>query len=96
MHWFCPANDTATIDKVLVKSEDSEIWRDDVEAFATDYRCRRKGFSDCLDFFAYDGDNVVQILEFLKKGIDRNLGRCDQCIVKYHKTKNHWLENIEA
>ena len=97
MHWFCPANDAAsTIDNVLIKSEDSEVWRNDVETVGTNFKYRQKAFADCLEFYAYDGENVIQILDFLKRGIERNLGRCDQCIVEYYKLKGRWIEQIEA
>lgn len=97
MHWFCPTNDTVvTVDNLLVKLEDSEVRHNGVEAFEADHRCRQKAFNECLEFFAYDGDDVHPILDFFKREIERNLGRCDRCIVGYYKTKILWLEHVEA
>ena len=97
MHWFCPVNDTlGIVDNLLVESEDSEVQYDRVEALETDYRCRQKVFNECLEFFAYDGNDVHPILDSMKKEIERNLERCDRCIVEYYKSKIRWLEHVEA
>ena len=97
IHWFCSRNTSDTlIEDALINSAEVDIWRDDVEAIAADFPRRQKAFTDCLEFYAYDGDDVIRVLDFLKKEVERNLERCDQCIVGYYKLKTQWLEHIEA
>lgn len=96
-HWFCPANDNVdTFDNVLVKSEGQDLWQNAAQDLGKNHLTRQKAFRECLDFYAYEGEEAVQFQDFLKKEVERNVGRCDQCIVEYYKLKNGWLEQIEV
>lgn len=86
---------TDTSGNPLIKSEEPDIWRNDAHDFGKNHLARQRAFHECLDFYAYEGGEAVQFQDFLKKEVDRNLERCDQCIVEYYKVKNRWIEQVE-
>ena len=96
IHWFCPANDTvAAIGDVQIKVEEPDLWHS-IGQLKSDHLKRLKAYQDCMNLYAYDGREAIQLQEILTDGAKRNLERCDQCTVAYHKVKSRWLEGVEV
>lgn len=88
LHWFCELNDAvpAAEDGQPVKREISTV---------EDTAQRRDLVFECLQIFAYDGDDVVPHQEYLKRHIDEQLGKCDICIRNYYKAKRRAMEKLQ-
>lgn len=93
-HWFCPSYDLiddsdgdhdplASVVKVEASSEE-------------DLTYRRKLVTDSLQLYAYDGEDVLPHQEYLKAQIDRQLGKCDLCIVQYYKARLEAMESLRG
>lgn len=95
LHWFCKSHDGTTYtdqasdpaagDHTPIKIEDSKD--EEVEY-------RRSLVTDCLQLFAYDGEDVLPHQEYLKQHVDRQLGKCDTCIVEYYKAKHRAVQAL--
>lgn len=55
---------------------------------------RRELVLDCLLILAYDGEDVAQHQEFLKRRLDKELGRCDVCIRGYYRGKRELMQKL--
>lgn len=55
---------------------------------------RRRLVTDCLQLYGYDGEDVLPHQKYLEKQIDRQLGKCDTCIVEYYKAKHQAMEAL--
>ncbi|KAI4163578.1 MAG: hypothetical protein LQ342_002850 [Letrouitia transgressa] len=94
LHWFCsrydaprqrPIDPTHEDDKP-VKAEDSIT--DDVEY-------RRALVNESLQLFGYeDSADLVPYKDYLTRQIDRQLGKCDICILEYYKSKRRMIEEL--
>ena len=49
---------------------------------------------DCLQLFAYDSPDAGPPKELLSQGIDRQMSRCDVCIVEYYRLKKKMMEDL--
>lgn len=93
LHWFCPLSDDVyeggnhptPINGNPIKKEDT---------LASDVEYRRQLVAECLQVFAYDGEDVVPHQRSLTREIDAQLGKCDTCITKYYKSKRHMIEKL--
>lgn len=55
---------------------------------------RRKLVTDSLQLFAYNGVDVLPHQAYLKQQIDKQLGKCDVCILEYHKAKYRAIQSL--
>ncbi len=55
---------------------------------------RRRLVTDCLPLFAYGGVEVLPHQDYLKQQIDRQLGKCDLCILEYYKAKHRAIQSL--
>lgn len=55
---------------------------------------RRRLVTDSLQLFAYNGVDVLPHQAYLKEQIDRQLGKCDICILEYHKAKYRAIQSL--
>ena len=95
LHWFCnlcdgsnlteQAKDDTAEDLTRIKMEDSENQ-------GVEYRQRL--VTDCLQLFAYNGEDVLPHQEHLKNQIDIQLGKCDICILQYYKAKHRAIQAL--
>ena len=88
-HWFCDRNDSAP--QPLRRSEPHEHKPSDIELSTVK---RQNLIIDCLQLFAYDSPEIEPQKNFLAKGIDHHLGKCDVCIVEYYKVKRKLMEKL--
>lgn len=88
LHWFCELNDAAS-----ATEEEQPIKREISRPEET--AKRRDLVFECLQIFAYDGDDVVPHQEYLKRQIDEQLGKCDICIRNYYKAKRRAMEKLQ-
>ena len=86
LHWFCPLSSPTTPpdDEQPIKIEDPE---DNIEH-------RRGIVINCLQLLGYDGEEALVHQEYLKQAVDRQLGRCDACIVQYYKSKRRKMDML--
>jgi hypothetical protein len=56
---------------------------------------RQAAFRFCLRVYSYDSDDALPYKAKVKDGIDKNLSRCDACIVGYYKSKHRWIEHMK-
>ena len=87
LHWFCNAYNSslATQDVLEIKSEHSN---------GESVNLRRNQATQCLRLFAFEGPDAAQYQEDLAKGIDRQLERCDLCVVEYYKSKHNLIQDL--
>lgn len=88
LHWFCELNDTP------FATEEGQPVRGKISP-PEDTAQRRDLVFECLQIFAYDGDDVVPHQEYLKRLIDEQLGKCDICIRNYYKAKRRAMEKLQ-
>lgn len=74
-------------DSVNIKLEDSDSGYPTVDD-------RRRLVTDSLQLFAYNGVDVLPHQAYLKQQIDRQLGKCDICILEYHKAKYRAIQSL--
>lgn len=55
---------------------------------------RRKLVTDSLQLFAYNGVDVLPHQAYLTQQIDKQLGKCDVCILEYHKAKYRAIQSL--
>lgn len=79
---------------IAVKQEDLDSWEPGAASLATDYEKRQAAFRSCLRVFSYDSDDADPYKEKVKLGVDRNVSRCDACIVGYYQAKHRWMEEL--
>lgn len=88
LHWFCERRDDVHNDSSSLphesKSTNSELADGSRHELAI----------DCLMLFAYDTPDLASFVKFLQQGIDRQLGKCDQCILRYYVAKRQLLEKL--
>lgn len=86
-HLFCDLVDDISSekdvhdDKVVVPTPDELVTRRDL-------------VFDCMQIYAYDGDDSRPHQERLRKTVDGQLGKCDVCIGAYYRTKRHAMERL--
>lgn len=73
-----------------VKQEDPEFGN----ARASTLEHRNKEFRTCLYIYSYDGSDSTPYEDLLNRQIDRNLARCDACIVGYYQNKRQWSDDL--
>lgn len=59
-----------------------------------DVAYRKKLVTDSLQLYAYDGEDVLPHQEYLQEQIDRQLGKCDLCIVQYYRARLEAMESL--
>ena len=59
-----------------------------------DAQRRRELVLDCLLILAYDGEDVAQHQDYLKRRLDKDLGRCDVCIRSYYRGKKELMQRL--
>jgi hypothetical protein len=57
---------------------------------------RAKLVTDSLQLFGFDGEDVIVHQEHLRDQIDRQLGKCDLCIVQYYKARLDAMESLRG
>lgn len=80
-----------------VKLEDINsvtIKLEDVDGGYSTVDNRRRLVTDSLQLFAYNGVDVLPHQAYLKQQIDRQLGKCDVCILEYHKAKYRAIQSL--
>lgn len=96
LHWFCQSDDglphTGQAGGPSAKENPTPVKADDSTSESVEYRQRL--VTDCLQLFAYNGEDVVPYQEYLKQQIDRQLGKCDTCIVQYYKAKHRAIQSL--
>lgn len=84
LHWFCDKNED-TPEAPRVKSENP---------IGQNLELRQEQAGDCLRLFAYDGEEALPYQEALATGIDRQLSRCDLCVVGYYQSRQKLIEQL--
>ena len=75
------------VNSVNIKLEDADSGYPTVDD-------RRRLVTDSLQLFAYNGVDVLPHQAYLKQQIDRQLGKCDICILEYHKAKYRAIQSL--
>ena len=88
IHWFCDREDgilnhntTGLNNRKTSETEISSLYR-------------RSIILESLKLFAYDSPEIAPQKNALARGIDRNLEKCDVCIVEYYKLKRRLIEKL--
>ena len=92
LHWFCPLYDDATTWRKVLGEDRQPVKTEDPVPVPVEYR-RDLAF-ECLKLFAFDGEDVLPHQEYLRTQISSQLGKCDTCIVDYHKSKHQKTEKM--
>lgn len=99
LHWFCQSDDglprtahTGEVGGQSAKEDSTPVKANDTTSESVEYRQRL--VTDCLQLFAYNGEDVLPYQEFLKQEIDWQLGKCDTCIVQYYKAKHRAIQSL--
>lgn len=95
LHWFCESYDGSTRTEQAsnpTAGDLTPIKLEDTNNESVEYR--RNLVTDCLQLFAYNGEDVLPHQEYLKQRIDRQLGKCDVCIVQYYKAKHRAIQAL--
>ena len=91
LHWFCDRRNVTAHTNGHTQSEIEER-KPLLEDLSTDVRITSA--INCLRIFAWDGPEVAAAKEFLIGNIDKQLGKCDLCIVGYYKAKRGLLASL--
>lgn len=83
VHWFCDAHATSTKDSVRIKSE---------HPIGENLELRRQQACDTLRLFSYDDASIQQ--DKLVENLDKQLSKCDYCIVGYYMSKQRSVETL--
>ena len=46
--------------------------------------------------FAFEDTSAKRYRDFLRDGLDRQLGRCDSCVVGYYKLKKRLIKKLRG
>lgn len=95
LHWFCQSHDVprVTSGSQSPSEEDGVHFKiEDPDGEKLLYR--RRLVTDCLQLYGYDGEDVLPHQKYLEQQIDRQLGKCDTCIVEYYKAKHQSMEAL--
>lgn len=93
LHWFCPIfEDVSEGRKVPTADNGKPIETED--AAGKDIEYRRQLVIECLQLFAYDGQDVIPHQRSLILQIDTQLGKCDTCILEYYKCKRQMVSRL--
>ena len=91
-HWFCSrTGGQLEYDQVEIKQEEPEFDR----SSASSLKERLDAFCIYLYIYSYDGDDSLSYTKSLESHIERNLARCDACIIGYYQTKHRWTDNVQ-
>ncbi|KAL8741760.1 MAG: hypothetical protein Q9190_005673, partial [Brigantiaea leucoxantha] len=94
LHWFCPRSDRFSqhTDNTTYKEHESVK----VESSITSNVEHRRGLvNECLQLFAYDDStDLVPFQDYLVNQIDRQLGKCEICILEYYRSKRQMIEDL--
>ncbi|MCJ1311256.1 DEAD-box type RNA helicase [Agyrium rufum] len=88
VHWFCDIEDAPQ----LIDLDSSAQKHTGLATSTTD---RRQAVFDCFQIFSFEGGDVEPLQNFLSDGIDRNLGRCDMCVVEYYRHRRGLLSKLK-
>ena len=91
LHWFCNRSDVPPDAESRNGSEPEEHKPTEID-WSTN--ARRELVLETLLLFSYDGTEIVAQKEFLKRSIDRQLGKCDVCIIEYYKAKRRLIAKL--
>ena len=100
LHWFCPRQhdddgetyvDPATQSVLTDGDSKPDLTKQDLISETGE---RRKLVFDCLLILAYDGEDVAQHQEYLKRRLDRQLGKCDACIRGYYRSRRELVQRL--
>ena len=88
MHWFCdgPKGSEPTFDVDAEDQKKNKYVLSTVE--------RRDAAIECLQIFTYD--QVDTQADGFVADIDRQLGRCERCIVEYYKGRQRQLAGLRV
>lgn len=90
LHWFCQTSH----DDSPHTSADSGLRSDEQIRLINDVDHRRSTVIECLQLFGYDGDEAIPHQESLVEALDRQLGKCDACIIEYYKAKRRMVDRL--
>ena len=91
LHWFCERQDAVPLADPTNGLEQEDRKPSKIEASV---ESRREQVVQCLQLFAYDSPELVSHKAILGRNIDRQLGKCDVCIVEYYKGKRSLIEKL--
>lgn len=57
---------------------------------------RAKLVTDSLQLFGFDGEEAIPHQEYLRDQIERQLGKCDLCVVQYYKARLDAMESLRG
>ena len=81
-HWFCAKTDGQATDSRSSSAQD----------VTSNLRFRQDQAAHCLTLYAYD--DALKYQEAYARAVDKQLERCDDCIVEYYKAKQRLLEGL--
>ena len=88
LHWFCPLGKRESENT----ADETKITASDKSPLEIDRR--RESAIQVLLLFGYDGEDVIPHQRRLTSQIDRQLGRCDSCLVEYYRAKRGMIERL--
>ena len=87
-HWFCDRG------KGVLNHNAPGLDNRKCSEIETSAIYRRSIILESLKLFAYDSPEIAPQKNALARGIDRNLEKCDVCIVEYYKLKRRLIEKL--
>lgn len=102
LHWFCPrqvddnskTNSAPEIQGTAHGGDENTKLSLEERKRIQEADRRRELVLDCLLILAYDGEDVAQHQEYLKRRLDKDLERCDVCIRGYYRGKRELMQRL--
>jgi len=102
LHWFCPRQDDDSRKTDSDPGVQGTPYGEDGDTKHSleehkrmkEADWRRELVLDCLLILAYDGEDVARHQEYLKRRLDKDLGRCDVCIRGYYRGKRELMQRL--
>ncbi|KAL9608472.1 MAG: hypothetical protein Q9167_006704 [Letrouitia subvulpina] len=94
LHWFCSLSDTPRQHPIdPTQEKDDPVKAED--SITDDVEYRQILVNESLQLFGYeDSTDLVPYKNYLTHQIDKQLGRCDICILEYYKSKRRMIEEL--
>ena len=95
VHWFCDRKDATKTSrsKRCVSGSEEDSQQSDMR-LKTDSETRCLLVFDCLQLFAYENSELDPQKGFLAASIDRQLSKCEECVMIYYKRKRSNMEKL--
>ncbi|KAL9041173.1 MAG: hypothetical protein Q9214_004200, partial [Letrouitia sp. 1 TL-2023] len=94
LHWFCSRSDAPRQRPIDPTHEDDKPVKAE-DSITDDVEYRQTLVNESLQLFGYeDSTDLVPYKDYLTRQIDRQLGRCDICILEYYKSKRRMIEEL--